>query len=52
MFVVAEIIGAVCLFTAALDMGMNGSRGAGWAPFGIVITAICGVVMWLTYPQG
>lgn len=37
----AAFLCVVCLVTALLDMGMNGSRYAGWAPWGLGIGAIC-----------
>ena len=40
-FVIAEIVGVVCLTTAIIDMGMNGARWAGWAPWGLGIAAPC-----------
>lgn len=30
-----------CLVTALIDMGMNGGRDAGWAPWGLGISAGC-----------
>jgi hypothetical protein len=30
-----------CLVTALIDMGMNGSRHAGWAPWGLAISMAC-----------
>jgi hypothetical protein len=48
MFVLAEIIAIACFISALVDMGMNGGRNAGWAPWGIGITIICAGVMWVT----
>ena len=48
LFVIAEMIGAVCLVTAILDMGMNGGRDARWAPYGLIISGIAGAIMWIT----
>ena len=47
IFVIAEIVGTVCLVTAFLDIGMNG-RYAGWAGYGLGIAGVCGIAMWLT----
>jgi hypothetical protein len=35
---VGAILICVCFPTALLDIGMNGTRYAGWAPFGLLIT--------------
>ena len=40
--VVAVYVG---LITALLDMGMNGARYAGWAPFGLALAAVGGLVL-------
>lgn len=44
---VATVIGVVCFITALLDMGMNGSAYAGWAPWGLGIALVCFVLVWL-----
>ena len=42
VLVVLAIISGI---TATLDMGMNGSRYAGWAPWGLGIAAVCVVIL-------
>ena len=37
------LVAVVCGVTAILDMMMNGSRNADWAPWGIGIALILGV---------
>lgn len=41
MVVIATIVGMVCFVIALIDMGMNGSRYAGWAPWGLGIALPC-----------
>lgn len=50
IFVIAEIIGAICMATTVFDMLMNGGRDASWAPWGLGLTVISGFVMWATWP--
>jgi hypothetical protein len=40
----------VCLVTAALDMMMNGARGADWAPYGFGASLVCFIVAGLLVP--
>jgi hypothetical protein len=34
----------VCFVTAILDMGMNGARYAGWAPWGLGFTLVFSLI--------
>ena len=38
--VIGGVMAVFGLVTALLDMGMNGSRYAGWAPFGLGIAGV------------
>ena len=48
MFVIAETVAIICFVTALLDVGMNGARYAEWAPWGLGLTAVSGVVMYFS----
>ena len=39
-----EIVAAICVVTAFLDLGVNGARGAEWAPIGLVIAGLCAIL--------
>lgn len=41
MSAIAAMVGLTCFVTAILDMGMNGARYAGWAPWGIGVALVC-----------
>ena len=47
LFVTAEIVGGICLLTAFLDMGMNGTRYARWAPYGLFMSMAAVGIMWI-----
>lgn len=42
------VIAIVCGVTAILDMMMNGSRNADWAPWGLTLAALCGLAAIVT----
>ena len=45
---VGSIMAIIGLTTALLDMGMNGARYAGWAPYGVGMALVGLSLVWVS----
>ena len=48
LFFISIVVAMIGGVTAVIDMAMNGSQYAGWAPYGLTMAAIGGFLAWLS----